>query len=218
MLFLVLKSVLNIKSLLWYMDWNRLVFHLKYPHLLVLLALAIISYFVFSNSGIINAITGIGDAAYMGSFFSGMLFSMAITAPVGAGFWSVAVPKNIFVAALFGGMGTAIVDVLVFRSVKAVIHVRTEVAKKSKYMPHMEKVLANNFARVVVASLSFDLTGFLIGLPLPHNFEKVLVSSVSRLKEWEVGVMSFIVFTIVALFFLSLKITVPLVASLLGLA
>lgn len=199
------------------MDFDRFVFGLKYPHLLVLLALIAISYFIFADPGVISAVSGLGSTVYFGCFVSGVLFSLAFTAPIGAGFWSVAVPNNIFVAALFSGLGTAIMDVLIFRSVKKIVALKTKEAKKSKLMPKMNKLMKNDFLRVIVASLSFDLTGFLIGLPLPYKFEKVLISSVSRLKEWEVGVMSFIVFSIVALFFLSLKYTIPFAAKLLGL-
>lgn len=199
------------------MDWNRLIFGLKYPHLAVLLALIVISYFIFANQGVISGIAALGNGTYLGTFISGMLFSIAVTAPLGAGFWSVAVPGNIFVAAMFGGLGTAIVDVLVFRSVKAVIKTKTKKAKKSKLKPHMDRLLSNNVLRVIIASISFDLTGFLIGIPLPHNLEKVLISSVSRLKEWEVGLMSFIVFSIVSLFFLTARYTIPYALSLLGL-
>ena len=200
------------------MDIDRFVFGLKYPHLLVLLALIAVSYFIFADQSVIAAVLSLGSSVYLGSFISGMLFSLAFTAPLGAGFWSVAVPNNIFVAALFGGLGTAIMDVIIFRSVKKIVKTKTKGAKKSKLMPLFNRLMKNNVARIVVASISFDLTGFLIGLPLPHKFEQVLISSVARLRERDVAIMSFIVFSIVALFFLSLKYTVPFAASIIGLS
>lgn len=200
------------------MDFNKTVFLLKYPHILILLLIIVSSYFIFASPKVILAVSSLGNAVYLGSFVSGMLFSLAVTAPLGAGFWSVATPGNIFVAALFAGLGTAIIDVLIFRSIKAVIHVKTADAHKSKLKPHVDKLMEHNVLRVIISSITFDLTGFLIGIPLPHNLHKVLISSVTRLKEWEVGVMSFIVFSIVALFFLTLRYTIPFALSLVGLA
>lgn len=197
------------------MDFNRLIFKLKYPHILILLALIIISYFIFADARVISAVTSLGSAVYLGSFISGMLFSLAITAPIGAGFWSVAIPGNIFVAALFAGLGTAIIDVMIFRSIKSVLRIKTADAHKSKLKPKVDRFLEHDILRIIISSITFDLTGFLIGIPLPHNLEKVLISSVTRLKEWEVGLMSFVVFSIVALFFLSLKYTLPFALSLL---
>ena len=200
------------------MDLNRLLFHVKYPKIYLLIAMIAIATIIYANSGVYGFITALGEAAYLGSFISGMLFSLGILAPFGAGYWSVVLPKNIFVAAILGGLGSMIIDVMLLRFIKSALHARIKKAKGHKLMPKINKALKHRLGKALIPSISFAVAGLLIAAPLPKNLGTVLVLGITKVREREVAIISFVIYTIIALFFLSLKILLPLAATLFGLA
>jgi len=187
------------------MDVNKVFFHLKYPKLYVWVLFIIIATIVFWNQSLVDFISGLGQLNYFFSFISGALFSFGLFSSFAAGYFITSSPPNIFVAAICAGLGAMIIDLLIFRFVKAVLHVKLEVVKEHRYMKRMDKALSHRIGKLLIPYLSFSLAGILIAAPLPNNIGLILVSAVTKIQERELAILSFILYTVIALFFISLQ-------------
>ncbi len=187
------------------MDYDKLFFHLKYPKLSIWVLFIIVATVLFWNQGLVFFIEQLGVWKYFFSFISGALFSLGLFSPFAAGFFVTSSPDNILVAGVCAGLGAVIVDLLIFRFIKSHLHLKLKKVENHRYMKRMDKALNHKIGALVIPYISFALAGILIAAPLPNNIGTVLVSAVAKIRERELAVMSFVLYTIIALFFLSLK-------------
>ncbi len=187
------------------MNADKVLFHLKYPKLYLWVSFIFIATIVFWNQGLVDFIASLGQLNYFFSFLSGMLFSLGLLSPFAAGYFITAAPSNVFVASICAGLGAMIVDLFIFRFIKSVLHVKLKVVEGHRYMKKMDRALSHRLGKLFIPYLSFSLAGILIAAPLPNNLGTILVFGITKIKERELAIMSFILYSIIALFFFSLK-------------
>src|SRR3989338_5083688 len=88
-------------------------FRFRYPKLALLVLFSIFAYYIFSNVHVQKFINGFNNLGYLGVFIAGLLFSFGFTNPFAIGFFLVAKPSNIFLAAIIGGIGAMIADLAI---------------------------------------------------------------------------------------------------------
>src|SRR3972149_9142554 len=94
-------------------------FQFKYPKLLLLILFFIFAYYLFSLPEISGFIHNLSQSlGYVGDFIAGIFISFGFLAPLGIGFFLIASTRNIFLAALLGGLGAMIGDFIIFRTIK----------------------------------------------------------------------------------------------------
>jgi len=90
----------------------------RYPKLFFLIILIITAYLIFKNPGVSNLIPKLKGVNSIGIFLSGILISFGFSAPFAVGFLLISQPSNIFLAALIGGIGGMVADLIIFKTIK----------------------------------------------------------------------------------------------------
>src|SRR4030042_4582820 len=94
------------------------IFFLKYPKLFLLIFLIILAYYIFTQPFILEIIESFKNLGHLGVLISGSLTALGFTAPFGIGLLSRINPQNILIAAIIGGIGATLVDLLIFKTIK----------------------------------------------------------------------------------------------------
>lgn len=61
-------------------------FRFGYPKLFLLVVFSVLAYFIFSNDGVMNYVSSLGDLGYLGIFIAGICFSFGFSTPFAIGF------------------------------------------------------------------------------------------------------------------------------------
>lgn len=91
----------------------------KYPKFLLLFITFFIAYFLFSGRNYLPFHNFVISTGYFGTFLTGLMFSYGFTAaPATSIFLILAEYQNIYAAALIGGLGALVTDLLIFKFIK----------------------------------------------------------------------------------------------------
>jgi hypothetical protein len=91
----------------------------KYPKLLGFAFAIVLAYWIFSNQAVAGFFSGLGNGlGYVGAAIAGFFFSFGFTTPFSIGMFLTLAPKNIFLAAIIGGTGAMLADLLIFNFVR----------------------------------------------------------------------------------------------------
>jgi len=186
------------------MHFKKVFLRLKYPKLAVFALAIIISYLVSQTPEAHAFAQSLGIFTYPSLFISGMVFAFGMTAPFAAGFYSISRPDNIILGAIIAGIGSTIGDVIIFRVLKILFKESTTKRRKN-YFSKVTKIFEKApFGKKLVTYISFAIAGWFLASPLPEQEGNALMAILSRLRKREVAIVSFIINTIAALFFLFL--------------
>src|SRR3989344_289257 len=72
----------------------------------------------FHNDFVQSIVISLGELSYLGIFIAGLFFSFGFTTPFAIGFFLTVGAENIFIAALIGGCGALISDILIFKLIR----------------------------------------------------------------------------------------------------
>lgn len=176
------------------MDIKNLVLRIKYPTLLVMLALIILSIIISFDARVILLIQSFGNNNYLSFFVIGFLTPLGVLTPFAAAFFINTKFENIFLSILLAGFGAVICDFIVFSLLKKFFSKKGNLKKTP--LIKINGFFSNNFVgRKIVTYASFALAGWIIAAPLPSSIGEKLVALLSKLSTKELLLVSFLVNT-----------------------
>jgi hypothetical protein len=168
----------------------------KYPKLLLLGLSIILSYWLFKYPGVFEFFSGLGGLSYLGVFIAGMLFAFGFSAAFAVGFFLALSPSNIWLAALVGGLGALLSDILIFRFIRLSFQEEFKRVKKITIARRFEDLIERSLGKKIKIYLMYVFAGFLIASPLPDEAGVIMLSGLTKVKERFVALISFVLNTI----------------------
>lgn len=176
---------------------------LKYPKISAFIIAVILAYVIFSNPSIAGFISGLNSFGYIGAFIAGMFYTFGFTSPFSAGFFIDLNPQNIFLAGILGGLGALLGDLAIFEFVKKYFSDEFRKLGKEKVVVSIGKIfdLLDKKLRTYVLYL---IAVILIASPLPDEAGITILAGLTKIKEYEIAIISIIFNTIGILILLNM--------------
>lgn len=163
----------------------------KYPKLLFLILSIIFAYFIFQNAYFVQLVSHLGELSYLGCLIAGVFFAFGFTAPISAGFFLMLNPENIFLAAIFGGLGAVIGDLIIFKIIKISFKNEFDLLRKEDLLVHLGHFAKKTLGSKILGYLSFAFAGILIASPLPDEAGVTLIAGLSEISEKQLILLGF---------------------------
>lgn len=133
---------------------------------------------------------------YFGTFFAGIFYAYGFTsAPATAVILVLSQNQNIFLAAILGGFGALISDILIFLFIRASFADEIKMIQKEKIVKKIAKTEKRIFGRIYKYILPV-FSGFLIASPLPTEIGVSLMASIKKLSVKKFMIAAYILHTI----------------------
>jgi len=171
--------------------------HFKYPKLLILCISILFAIVLFqggkSFSPFHDLLISLG---YVGTFISGIFYAYGFTAaPATSILLILAKGQNIFIAALIGGIGALISDLIIFFFVRSTFMDEIEKLEREKvvkYIERGEKKIFGHYKKYILPVFA----GILIATPLPTEVGVALMASVKNISVKKFMIIAYILHTI----------------------
>lgn len=170
----------------------RIFFDYPYVKLVLLVLSMILSYALFSSPSSNNFISKLGNLSYFGTFIAGLLFSFGFTTPFAIGFFLTANPSNIFLAAIIGGAGALISDLLIFKIIRVSFMDDFRRLENLKAFSYIRNKIGSNIPTKIKTYLLYIITGIIIASPLPDEVGVTMLAGMTAIDPKTLGIMSFI--------------------------
>jgi hypothetical protein len=167
-------------------------FAYKYPKLILFLMFALIAYYLFNNELFSNIISNLGTYKYVGEFIGGLLFSFGFTTPIAIAIFLKLSPNNIFLAAMIGGCGALIADLIIFKFIKFSFEDEFKKLKKERPFLFMKKNIMGHINPKLSHYITFAFAGILFASPLPDEAAVLVLAGISKINIKSLAVISFI--------------------------
>ncbi len=167
-------------------------FKFKYPKLALICISIIAAYFLFSNIDVQGLVSRLDIPAYLGIFIAGMLFSFGFSTPFAIGFFLTSSPENLFFAAIIGGLGAMISDLLIFHFIKSSVMDEFNRLEKTKAMRIMIDEIRRDFKKKIRSYLTYFFAGIIIASPLPDELGVGMLAGLTEIKPRILAAISFI--------------------------
>lgn len=178
----------------------------KHPKIILLIATIILSYLLFKQPVVSEFLAKMGSLSYLGVFIAGFLFSFGFSAAFAVGFFAVLNPSNIWLAVVIGGIGSVIADLLLFNLIKSSfddeIKDIEKKLEKTKPVKEVEHIIKKDFNPTFLHYLMYVFAGILIATPLPDEFGITMLASISKVNQFFLALISFILHAAAILFIL----------------
>src|SRR3989344_1737438 len=166
-------------------------FKFKYPKLTLLILFSLLSYFIFSNPNMTEFVNSLEGFVYWASvFIAGFLFSFGFTTPPATAFFIVLEPKNILMISLLGGIGSALSDILIFKTIKYSFMGEFKRLEKTKLIRTIEREFTH--LHYIKIYLLYIIAGIAIVSPLPDELGVSMLAGMTKIKSYILGLISFI--------------------------
>jgi len=164
----------------------------KYPKILLLLVIVILAIILAENQDFNNFAAGLGELSYMGSLIGGILFSFGFTSPFAAAFFIDVIVPNIFVAALIGGIGAMLGDLLIFKIIRFSFKDEFAKIRHEKLLKEIKSRAQHTIGKRIMRYISFAFAGFVIACPvLPDEAGVTLIAGLSHINEKQLALISY---------------------------
>jgi uncharacterized membrane protein YdjX (TVP38/TMEM64 family) len=163
----------------------------KYPKIFSLCVAIFLAYLLLQSRDFGFFVEHLGEMSYLGSFIAGIFFAFGFTAPFSAAFFLQAAPSNIFLAAVLGGFGALISDLLIFRFVRFSFQDEFDSIMGENAVRNFGTLVDRTFGSRVKTYLFFVFAGLLIASPLPDEVGVTLLAGLTSLSERELAIISF---------------------------
>ena len=171
-------------------------FNFKYPKIICLIIAIILAYFIFRNPVISDFVSHLGIWGYFGVFIAGLLFTFGFTSPLAAGFFITLNPENIWIAGIVGGTGALILDVLIFKFIRASFQDEFFRLKKTIVIRKTNELIEKSIGKKLQLHLMYALAGLVIASPLPDEAGVIMLAGLTKIKLGNVMKLSFILNTL----------------------
>ena len=175
-----------------------------YPKLFALITCIILAYILFQSSGITSWLEKINDLSYLGVFVAGVLIAFGFTAPFAIALFLMMEPSNIFLAAIIGGIGSTLTDVLILRWIRFSLLDEFHKIRKSHIAKKIRQIVNNNVQIKVKHYLLYVFAGIVIASPLPDEIGVTMLAGLTVIKENKLVWISFVLHTLATLVLLLL--------------
>lgn len=164
----------------------------KYPKFVLLVISAIVAYYLFSHPAVDQYLGGLGEWGYLGVFIAGLLFSFGFSTSFSIGLLIQINPTNIFFAALVGGFGAFIADMLIFKFIKLSFMDEFLTFERERPIRRIERMIKRHFSLKTRTYLLYFLAGFIIASPLPDEVGVSILAGLTTMKAKVLGIISFV--------------------------
>ena len=179
-------------------------FKFKYPKILLLLVMIVLSYFIFRNPSISDYLSHLGNLGYFGIFLGGILFAFGFTAPFSVGLFISLNPSNIWLAGIIGGFGALISDLLIFKLIKFSFIDEFNRLRNTKTLKNIERLIQRSIGEKIKVYFMYALAGILIASPLPDEAGVIMLAGLTKINFKVLAIISFILNTLGIILILSL--------------
>ncbi|MBI4150623.1 hypothetical protein HY492_00700 [Candidatus Woesearchaeota archaeon] len=169
----------------------RRLFKFQYPKLVLLVIAILLAYWIFSRPDITASIVALGGMQYLGIFIAGLLFAFGFTTPFAVGFFLIAAPSNPVLAAMVGGLGALISDVVIFGTIKLTFMDEFRRIKHSWAIRSIDRFLTHGVNGKLRVYLTYAFAGFVIASPLPDELGVSLLAGFSKLHPLKFALISY---------------------------
>jgi len=172
---------------------KRFLKHFRYPKLLLLIFTYILAIFLFyegeKNALIHNFLISLNG---LGIFIGGFFYAYSFTAaPATAALLVLAEQQSLLLAALIGGIGALISDVLIFFFIRSSFLEEIKKLEKEKIVKFVEKeerIIFKHYQRYVLPVIA----GILIATPLPTEIGVLLLASTRKISVKSFMILAFL--------------------------
>lgn len=179
-------------------------FRFRYPKLFLLIIFSILSYYIFSSFYVQKLVENLNSLSYLGILIAGIFFSFGFTTPFSVGYFLTAQPQNIFIAAIIGGFGALLSDLLIFKVIKISFMDEFNQLKKSPAIREINILLSKKPLARFKNYMMYALVGFVIASPLPDELGVSMLAGLTKIKMHILAIIGFIMNTIGILILLSI--------------
>lgn len=177
---------------------------IKYPKLLLLVLTFVLAYFIFYNRSYPPFSAFLISLGYIGVFIAGFFYAYGFTAaPATAVLLSIAGQHNVVIAALIGGLGALISDLIIFYFIRFTVVDELRKLSRTKIVKELEfeeQLLFGHFKKYATASFA----GFLIASPLPTEIGVTIMAAMKRMSPKKFAVIAYILHTLGILIILTI--------------
>lgn len=166
-------------------------FNFRYPKLFLLIIISVLSYYLFSQTTVGSFVKNLHEFSYLGIFIAGLFFSFGFSTPLAVGFFVVAEPSNIFLAAILGGAGALISDLFIFKMIRFSFMDEFKRLEKSKAVKEIHILLNTRFLSKFKNYLLFVFAGIVIASPLPDELGVTMLAGMTKIKTIWLAIISF---------------------------
>lgn len=179
-------------------------FKFRYPKIIFLIVIIVLSYFIFRNPFVSNYLSHLGNLGYLSIFIGGILFAFGFTAPLSIGLFISLNPSNIWIAGIIGGFGALISDLLIFKFIKISFKDEFKRLSKTKTMKSIGLLIQRSLGVKIKVYLMYVFAGILIASPLPDEIGVIMLVGLTKINFKILAIISFILNTLGILIILSL--------------
>ncbi len=183
---------------------KNLIFKFKYPKIMILIIMIVLSYFIFSNPSISNYLSRLGSLGYLGIFLGGILFAFGFTAPLSVGLFISLNPSNIWIAGMTGGFGALISDLFIFKFIKISFKDEFNRLSKTRALKSIGLMIHNSLGERIKVYLMYVFAGILIASPLPDEIGVIMLAGLTKINFKVLAILSFILNTLGIIIILTL--------------
>lgn len=174
----------------------RKIFLFKYPKLLLFVALIFFSYYIFSRPFALGLIEYFNKLSLFGILISGAFIAFGFTAPIGIGLLSGITPQNILIAAIVGGIGATIADLLIFKTIKFSFMDEFRALERTPAIKKIEKIVKKNKSVLIRHYLMYIFVGLTFVTPLPDEFGVSMLAGLTTIKPLTLAIIGFFLHTV----------------------
>jgi len=162
---------------------------IKYPKILFFLLTIVLAYFIFKGRDFPIFSSILSQLGYLGTFLSGMLYTSGFTsAPATSLFLILGKQQNIYLASLIGGLGSMIVDILIFQTIRLSFKDEIEKLEKEKIV----KLFFHNIPFVIKKNLAPVIGFIIISSPLPDELGISLLALNKKISVKQFSTIAYI--------------------------
>lgn len=165
----------------------------KFPKLVGMLVCIILAYIMFRTFAFQNFVTNLNDLSYLGIFIAGMLFSFGFTAPFAVAFFvSIAPYTNLADAALIGGFGALIADLIIFEVIRFSLMDEFQRIRGYHLFRTFDKIYNKSIPFRLRTYIIVVLVGIIIASPLPDEIGVTMLAGFTEIKRSTFAIISFL--------------------------
>lgn len=182
---------------------------IKYPKTLALVGMILLAYFIFMERSFMPFKDAVSALGYVGTFILGGLYAYGFTAPPSAAlFMVIASEQNLWLAAMVGGLGALISDIILFKLVRHSVMEEIRMILNGKFFMRLRSLIPIR-KKHPFKMLLYTITGiFVLASPLPDEIGVSMLAVHTRISSKAFMIISYIANTVGILFFLVLGTTI----------
>ncbi len=171
------------------------VFWFRYPKLEFLILTILVAYFVFSQTSLPGKIAQLEGFGYIGVFIAGFFYSFGFSGPFAVGFFTSVGNLNIFWAALIGGVGSMISDMLIFTLIRFSFMNEFDQIKKTTPFVFIKKLAQKDINSKLRRIMLYIFSCAVIASPLPDEIGVTMLSGLTNITPRRMVIISLILST-----------------------